>query len=63
MDFERFAPIANEMENIRINDEGTIDIQYMADIGDDSLFLGDRRPASPREVSSFYRRSSPHSLR
>ncbi len=50
--FKRFAPIANEMENIRINDEGTIDIQYMADIGDDSLFLGDRRPASPKSLAT-----------
>ena len=42
--FKRFAPIANEMENIRVNDEGTIDIQYMAQIGDESLFLGARPP-------------------
>jgi len=40
--FKRFAPIANELENIRVNDEGTIDIQYMAQIGDKSLFLGSR---------------------
>ena len=42
--FKRFAPIANDLENIRINDEGTIDIQYMAQIGDESLFLGSRPP-------------------
>ncbi|MDY6792247.1 MAG: radical SAM protein [Thermodesulfobacteriota bacterium] len=42
--FKRFAPIANELENIRVNDEGTIDIQYMAQIGDESLFLGNRAP-------------------
>jgi lysine 2,3-aminomutase len=41
--FKRFAPIANDLENIRVNDEGTIDIQYMAQIGDESLFLGARR--------------------
>lgn len=40
--FKEFAPIANELENIRVNDEGTIDIQYMAKIGDESLFLGSR---------------------
>lgn len=44
--FKRFAPIANEMENIRVNDEGTIDIQYMAQIGDEALFLG-ARPLKP----------------
>jgi len=44
--FKQFAPLANEMENIRINAEGTIDIQYMAQIGDESLFMG-ARPSRP----------------
>ena len=42
--FKDFAPVANELENIRINEEGTIDIQYMAQIGDPALFLGPRPP-------------------
>jgi lysine 2,3-aminomutase len=42
--FKAFAPLANELTNIRVNDEGTIDIQYMAKIGDESLFLGSRPP-------------------
>jgi L-lysine 2,3-aminomutase len=42
--FKRFAPIANELDNIRVNEEGTIDIQYMARIGDEALFLGPRPP-------------------
>ncbi|MBT8371629.1 MAG: radical SAM protein, partial [Deltaproteobacteria bacterium] len=46
--FKRFAPIASKLENIRINDEGTIDIQYMAQIGDESLFLG-ARPLKPED--------------
>ncbi len=46
--FKRFAPIANDLDNIRLNDEGTIDIQYMAQIGDDSLFLGARPPRPVR---------------
>ena len=44
--FKRFAPIANDLENIRVNAEGTIDIQYMAQIGDRSFFLG-ARPSRP----------------
>ena len=40
--FKAFAPIANELENIRVNEEGTIDIQYMADMGEEALFLGAR---------------------
>ncbi len=42
--FAQFAPLANELDNIRLNPEGTIDIQYMAQIGDRSLFLGARPP-------------------
>ena len=51
--FKQFAPIANELENIRVNEEGTIDIQYMARLGDDALFLGSR-PVAPwrRHVSA-----------
>ena len=44
--FKRFAPLAAELNNIRVNAEGTIDIQYMAKIGDEALFLGSR-PAQP----------------
>ena len=42
--FKQFAPLSSEMENIRVNAEGTIDIHYMAQIGDESLFLGPRPP-------------------
>ncbi len=42
--FKEFAPLANELSNIRVNEEGTIDIQYMAKIGDESIFLGPRPP-------------------
>jgi L-lysine 2,3-aminomutase len=40
--FKSFAPIANELDIIRVNGEGTIDIKYMARIGDEELFLGSR---------------------
>jgi lysine 2,3-aminomutase len=50
--FKRFAPIANEHENIRINSEGTIDIQYMAQLGDESLFLGSRPPKPANQLAS-----------
>jgi len=46
--FKNFAPLANELQNIRVNQEGTIDIQYMAKIGDPSLFFGSR-PAKPQK--------------
>ncbi len=40
--FKAFAPLANELTNIRVNDEGTIDIQYMAKIGEESFLHGPR---------------------
>jgi lysine 2,3-aminomutase len=42
--FKSFAPLADKLSNMRVNAEGTIDIQYMAKIGNDDLFLGSRPP-------------------
>jgi L-lysine 2,3-aminomutase len=42
--FKSFAPLADKLTNIRVNAEGTIDIQYMAQMGDQSLYLGSRPP-------------------
>jgi hypothetical protein len=61
--FKRFAPIANDLANVRVNPEGTIDIQYMAQIGDPSLFLGARPPGTgagadrPRESAGRVRQA------
>jgi L-lysine 2,3-aminomutase len=57
--FKNFAPLANELDNIRVNEEGTIDIKYMAKIGDPSLFLGSR-PAKP--AKTITEKSIPPSL-
>lgn len=40
--FKAFASLSSELENIRVNKEGTIDIRFMAEIGDESLFIGPR---------------------
>jgi len=48
--FKSFAPIANELDIIQVNEEGTIDIRYMAEIGDDSLYLGARPSVSKPEA-------------
>lgn len=40
--FKSFAPLASDLPNIRVNPEGTLDIQYMARIGKPSYFLGSR---------------------
>lgn len=40
--FKKFAPLAEELDHIRVNEEGTLDIQYLAEIGDDSYLIGSR---------------------
>ncbi len=40
--FKAFAPLANSLTNIRVNAEGTIDIQYMARIGNEAHLVGNR---------------------
>ncbi|MBI9082781.1 MAG: radical SAM protein [Desulfobacterales bacterium] len=50
--FKAFAPLAVEMGNVRVNAEGTIDIQYMAKIGDDALFLGARPPRTASDTGA-----------
>jgi lysine 2,3-aminomutase len=47
--FKAFTSLSVECENTRVNMEGTIDIRFMAGIGDEALFIG---PRQPRE--SFY---------
>ena len=47
--YKEFAPAANELDIIRVNEEGTIDIQFMAKIGDESLFLGSRKSKSNKK--------------
>ena len=52
--FKRFAPLANELDNIRVNQEGTIDIQYMARMGKEDYFIGNRpqRQSAPNPAAS-----------
>lgn len=47
--FKNFAPAANESEVIRPNEEGTIDVRYMAKIGDPKLFKGARKKRTARK--------------
>jgi len=59
--FKAFAPLANSLSNIRVNDEGTIDIQYMAQIGDERYLHGPRpkrtvaqkKPASKADIEKL----------
>ncbi len=44
--FKSFAPLTSKLDNIRINNEGTIDIQYFAKIGNEDLFTGSLPPTT-----------------
>jgi lysine 2,3-aminomutase len=48
--FKNFAPLAGELTNIRVNYEGTLDIQYMAKIGDEKHFIGSRPKRVPKQT-------------
>jgi L-lysine 2,3-aminomutase len=43
--FKEFAHKVEELDVIRVNQEGTLDARFMAQIGDDSLFMGSRQAA------------------
>ena len=47
--FKNFAERVDKIDVVRVNEEGTLDARFMAQIGDESLFLGSRRPKSPRK--------------
>ncbi|MBN2122768.1 MAG: radical SAM protein [Deltaproteobacteria bacterium] len=48
--YKTFAPAAEKQNILRVNHEGTIDVQYMAKIGDESLYLGSRAAHTPNQV-------------
>jgi KamA family protein len=50
--FTSFAPLTANLDILKVNDEGTIDVRYMAQIGDDALFYGDRRPHPLKTVAT-----------
>ncbi len=65
--FKSFAPLATELPNIRVNPEGTLDIQYMAKMGKDAYFLGSRplriqHVSVPLDVPDTLKGPSLHSL-
>ncbi|MBW2515112.1 MAG: radical SAM protein [Deltaproteobacteria bacterium] len=45
--FKAFAERMDQFDNVRVNSEGTLDARFMAQIGDENLFIGSReaRPA------------------
>jgi KamA family protein len=49
--FKAFAPLTDKMDILKVNAEGTIDVRYMARIGDDSLYYGDRPPHASKQVT------------
>ncbi len=42
--FESFAPLTSSLEMLRKNEEGTFDVRYMADMGENGHFFGKRIP-------------------
>lgn len=51
--FSSFAPILQLSKIARVNPEGTLDVKFMADIGDKQLLWGSREPVSVRTVPAM----------
>ena len=47
--FKDFAERVDKIDVVRVNEEGTLDARFMAQIGDDSLFLGARKQKPPKK--------------
>ena len=56
--YEPFAPLMQLSGRVRPNAEGTLDAEFMADIGDDSLLLGPRALASSPEAHEHLLRTT-----
>ncbi len=48
--FKDFAQKVEELDVVRVNSEGTLDARFMAQIGDDSIFIGSRHAAAPAKA-------------
>lgn len=50
--FKDFAQKVEQLDVVRVNSEGTLDARFMAEIGDDSIFIGSRNavPAKANET-------------
>ncbi|MEJ2167852.1 MAG: lysine 2,3-aminomutase, partial [Desulfobacterales bacterium] len=46
--FKDFAEKVHEQDVVRVNSEGSLDARFMAQIGDESLFIGSRKAAPAR---------------
>lgn len=56
--FKSFAPLEGKFDNMRVNEEGTIDIQYMAQILNEDYLIGNR----PKRVSKKHPPASKEDL-
>ncbi|MBN1930129.1 MAG: radical SAM protein [Desulfobacterales bacterium] len=50
--YKAFAKMEKALNTIRVNKEGTIDVQFMAEIGEDSLLLGSRPAHKIKHVTA-----------
>ncbi len=48
--FKAFAERMDQFDNVRVNSEGTLDARFMAQIGDERLFIGSRK-AGPAKTA------------
>jgi len=50
--FKAFAERMDQFDNVRVNNEGTLDARFMAQIGDDRLFIGSRKACTVKAAAT-----------
>ena len=50
--FKAFAERMDQFDNVRVNREGTLDARFMAQIGDESLFIGSRKAGAVKTAAT-----------
>ena len=56
--YQPFAPILQHGDNVRPNEEGTLDAAFRCEIGDEDLFAGRRTPSSSLAAHEYKLRST-----
>ncbi len=50
--FKAFAERMDQFDNVRVNNEGTLDARFMAQIGDERLFIGSRKARTVKTATT-----------
>jgi hypothetical protein len=61
--FKAFAKRMDQFDNVRVNSEGTLDARFMAQIGDERLFMGSRVACTEKTAATDHEAGTCHCRR